>query len=85
MTRPAAPRAQIEVEHLRLSYGHKEVIHGINFEVFENEILGVIGPAQSGKVREAWPLPNGKRVLVTSDRVSAFDRVLSLHDGRLDA
>jgi phosphate transport system ATP-binding protein len=40
---------QIEVENLRLAFGAKEVIHGITFEVFRNEIFGVIGPAQSGK------------------------------------
>lgn len=39
----------IEVEDLRLAYHHKEVLHGISFDVFRNEILGVIGPAQSGK------------------------------------
>lgn len=48
---PDAARSarKIEVQNLRLSYGAKEVIHGISFEIFENEILGVIGPAQSGK------------------------------------
>jgi phosphate transport system ATP-binding protein len=40
---------KIEVQNLRLSYGRKEVIHGISFDVYRNEILGVIGPAQSGK------------------------------------
>jgi phosphate transport system ATP-binding protein len=40
---------QIEVSNLRLSYGPKEVIHGISFEIYRNEIFGVIGPAQSGK------------------------------------
>lgn len=44
--------------------------------VVETVALPALGAAQSGKVREAWPLPNGKRVLVTTDRVSAFDRVL---------
>jgi phosphate transport system ATP-binding protein len=39
----------IEVEGLRLAYDHTEVIHGISFDVRRNEILGVIGPAQSGK------------------------------------
>jgi len=43
----AAPH--VEVSDLRLSYGMKEVIHGISFDVRRNEILGVIGPAQSGK------------------------------------
>lgn len=44
-----APRAKIVVEDLRLAYGHREVIHGISFDVQAHEILGVIGPAQSGK------------------------------------
>ncbi len=42
-------KVKIQVRNLRLSYGHKEVIHGISFDVYENEILAVIGPAQSGK------------------------------------
>jgi phosphoribosylaminoimidazole-succinocarboxamide synthase len=32
---------------------------------------------QSGKVRDWYPLPGGRRLLVTSDRLSAFDRVLA--------
>jgi phosphate transport system ATP-binding protein len=40
---------KIEVEGLRLSYDGTEVIHGITFTVEPNEILAVIGPAQSGK------------------------------------
>jgi len=45
-------------------------------EVIETVALPELGAAMSGKVREAWRLPGGKRVLVTTDRVSAFDRVL---------
>lgn len=41
--------AQILVENLRLSFAHKEVLHGISFQVNPNEIFGIIGPAQSGK------------------------------------
>lgn len=44
-----AAEKHLEVSDLRLSYGMKEVIHGISFDVYRNEILGVIGPAQSGK------------------------------------
>jgi len=40
---------KISVRDLRLSYGPKEVLHAISFDVAKNEILGVIGPAQSGK------------------------------------
>lgn len=32
----------------------------------------------SGKVREAWSLPDQRRLLVTTDRLSAFDRVIGL-------
>ncbi len=41
--------AKIEVRDLRLAYRTLEVLHGISFDVRQNEILGVIGPAQSGK------------------------------------
>ncbi len=39
----------------------------------------------SGKVREAWQLPNGRRLLITSDRLSALDRVIGLvpHKGQV--
>ena len=40
---------EIEVSGLRLAYDSKEVLHGITFDVYRNEILAVIGPAQSGK------------------------------------
>jgi len=43
------PDKKIEVQDLRLAYGTKEVIHGISFDAHRNEILGIIGPAQSGK------------------------------------
>jgi phosphate transport system ATP-binding protein len=39
----------IEVQDLRLAYGPKEAIHGISFDIYRNEIFGVIGPAPSGK------------------------------------
>jgi phosphoribosylaminoimidazole-succinocarboxamide synthase len=32
---------------------------------------------QSGKVRDWYDLPDGKRLIVTTDRLSAFDRVLA--------
>jgi phosphate transport system ATP-binding protein len=40
---------EVEVQDLRLAYDSKEVLHGISFDVYRNEILAVIGPAQSGK------------------------------------
>jgi len=32
---------------------------------------------QSGKVRDWYDLPNGQRLIVTTDRLSAFDRILA--------
>ena len=39
----------------------------------------------SGKVRESWPLAGGRRLLVTTDRLSAFDRVIGTvpHKGQV--
>ena len=31
----------------------------------------------SGKVRDWYDLPDGKRLIVTTDRLSAFDRILA--------
>jgi phosphate transport system ATP-binding protein len=39
----------VEVRGLRLAYEAHEVLHGVSFDVRRNEILAVIGPAQSGK------------------------------------
>jgi phosphoribosylaminoimidazole-succinocarboxamide synthase len=35
-----------------------------------------LGERHSGKVRDFYILPDGRRVLVTTDRLSAFDRIL---------
>jgi phosphoribosylaminoimidazole-succinocarboxamide synthase len=39
----------------------------------------------SGKVRESWCLPNDERLIVTTDRISAFDRVIGTvpHKGQV--
>jgi len=39
----------VEIVDLRLRYGHREVLKGVTLDVRRNEILGIIGPAQSGK------------------------------------
>ncbi len=43
------PPPKIAVDNLRVSYGWREVLHGLSFTVAPREILAVIGPAQSGK------------------------------------
>ena len=39
----------------------------------------------SGKVRESWPLPDQRRLLVTTDRLSALDRIIGTvpHKGQV--
>ena len=39
----------IKIENLYKSYGKKEVLKGLNLEVYEGEILGVIGNSGCGK------------------------------------
>lgn len=44
---------------------------------FEQTDLPIAGK-MTGKVRDGYPLPDGQRLLVTTDRLSAFDRVLAV-------
>lgn len=39
----------IEVEDLRLSYGEKEALHGINMKIPQNRVTAFIGPSGCGK------------------------------------
>jgi phosphate transport system ATP-binding protein len=40
---------KLEVRNLTLSFGEKSVLRDVSFSVMENEIFGIIGPANSGK------------------------------------
>ena len=40
---------QLEVQNLHLHYGSQPVLKGLSFDVYANEVLAIIGPAQSGK------------------------------------
>jgi len=41
--------SKVKISSLKVSYGEKEALKGVSFDVLPNEILGIIGPAQSGK------------------------------------
>src|SRR3989304_8445722 len=41
--------AILEVKQVTKSFGEKKVLNGLNFNVFENEIYGLLGPNGSGK------------------------------------
>jgi len=40
---------KIEISNLTVKYGQVNAIKGISFDIYKNEIIGIIGPAQSGK------------------------------------
>lgn len=42
-------RKKIEVKNLSVNYGGKDVVEGLTLDVYENELLAIIGPANSGK------------------------------------
>ena len=42
-------RTKVQVRDLSVAYGDKTVLSGVTFDVFEHEIFGIIGPANSGK------------------------------------
>ena len=42
-------KKKIEISNLEVRYDKKVVLKGISLDIYENEILAIIGPAQSGK------------------------------------
>jgi phosphoribosylaminoimidazole-succinocarboxamide synthase len=53
---------------------HDELLQAIPSALTSLDLPG-LGPKQSGKVRDSYRL-DGRRMLITTDRISAFDRVL---------
>src|SRR5216684_2218349 len=45
----AQPEAIISLRNLRVSYGDREILHGINFDVMPGETLVILGGSGSGK------------------------------------
>ena len=43
------PNPMVEIVGLRVRFGRREVVKGVTISVIRNEIIGIIGPAQSGK------------------------------------
>jgi phosphate transport system ATP-binding protein len=65
---------KIEVSNLRLAYDGREALKGVSFDVYQNEILAVIGPAQSGKTSLLKAL-NRTLEFTTSARTSGTIKV----------
>jgi phosphoribosylaminoimidazole-succinocarboxamide synthase len=54
----------------------KDQLRGLLPDALAGTNLPLVGKT-SGKVRDWYDLPNGKRLIVTTDRLSAFDRILA--------
>lgn len=46
---PKGAPSKLEVDNLRINYGTKTALEGVSLEIKENEVFGIIGPANSGK------------------------------------
>ncbi len=49
VTAPPLPETKIAFRDVRVTYGGKTALHGVDLEIPENQIFGIIGPANSGK------------------------------------
>ena len=49
MSDPSAGEAAISVVNLRVSYGEREILHGINFDIRRGETMVILGGSGSGK------------------------------------
>jgi phosphate transport system ATP-binding protein len=47
--RTADSRVKLEVSNLTIRYGDETALENVSLKVYENEIFGIIGPANSGK------------------------------------
>ena len=48
-TEKATNPTKVEVKDLTIRYGPKVALEGVSLDIRENEIFGIIGPANSGK------------------------------------
>ena len=67
----------IEVINLKKTYGTKEAVKNINFEIKENEIIGLLGPNGSGKTTTIGMIlgllkPTSGEVLINGLRIEKY-------------
>src|ERR1039457_5770464 len=56
MAAPAPPAPVVSARDLRVQYGDREVLHGLNFEIVHGETVVVLGGSGSGKSPRLRPL-----------------------------
>jgi phosphate transport system ATP-binding protein len=81
-------KVKLEVQNLTLSYGDRAVLRDVSFQIRENEVFGIIGPANSGKTSFLRALnrmnefvPGMKvegRILFNGEEVNSFENVFAL-------
>ena len=42
-------KKKIEIKNLKVSYGSKKKKKNLNLDIYQNEVIAIIGPANSGK------------------------------------
>ena len=70
-------RNSIKVINLKKSYGSKEAVKNINFEIKENEIVGLLGPNGSGKTTTIGMIlgllkPSSGEVLINGLKIEKY-------------
>ena len=70
-------QSSIKVINLKKSYGSKEAVKNINFEINENEIVGLLGPNGSGKTTTIGMIlgllkPSSGEVLINGLRIEKY-------------
>jgi branched-chain amino acid transport system ATP-binding protein len=74
----------LELEGVTASYGHAEVLHGISFQVGENDAFGILGANGAGKTTTlraiSGMVPTGGRITFEGTDITGFrpDRVAAL-------
>ncbi len=66
----------VEADGVSESRVHNDAQTGVLTDFDVPTSLPNVGAKFSGKVRAAWPIDGGRRLLVTTDRLSAFDRII---------
>ena len=75
------------VEHLSKTYGDKEVVKGISFDVKKGEIFGILGPNGAGKtttlemIEALRPIDSGKAILAginVKEKPSAVKEIIGI-------
>jgi polar amino acid transport system ATP-binding protein len=79
----AGSRPLLEVRDLRKSFGSKEIVKGLSFNVSEGEVLVLIGPSGSGKTTvlrclNFIEIPNGGEIRLSGELIGA-----QLHNGKM--